>query len=114
MARRVLEPTVLADLREVHLGDWEGGEYRRRMHERDPIAMQALMEERWDVIPGAESMESRGARVAVTLDELEGLARLQGGRGAVADHDQLGGVARDGERPLAVGLAHRGHDSCER
>ena len=33
-----LEPEVIADLREVHLGEWEGGEYRRRMHERDPIA----------------------------------------------------------------------------
>ena len=46
-----LEPVVIEDLREVHLGEWEGGEYRRRMHERDPVAMRALMEERWDVDP---------------------------------------------------------------
>ncbi len=54
---------VIEDLREVHLGEWEGGEYRRRMHERDPVAMRALMEERWDAIPGAESMDSLAARV---------------------------------------------------
>ena len=58
-----LKPQVIGDLREVHLGEWEGGEYRRRMHERDPIAMQALMEERWDAIPGAESMDALAARV---------------------------------------------------
>src|SRR4051812_713513 len=63
-----LEPEVVAGLREVHLGEWEGGEYRRRMHERDPIAMRALMEERWDAIPGAESMDRLAARVGAGLD----------------------------------------------
>ena len=65
-----LEPEVLSDLREVHLGEWEGGEYRRRMHERDPIAMRALIEERWDAIPGAESMDRLAARVGTGLDAM--------------------------------------------
>ena len=62
-----LKPQVIEDLREVHLGEWEGGEYRRRMHERDPVAMRALMEERWDVIPGAETMASLAARVGAAV-----------------------------------------------
>ena len=33
---------MLRDLREVHLGDWERGEYRIALAERDPIALQAL------------------------------------------------------------------------
>ena len=83
-----LEPKVIADLREVHLGEWEGGEYRRRMHERDPIAMQALIEERWDAIPGAESMDSLATRVGAGLDAM--LAAVgPGGVGAAFLH---GGV----------------------
>jgi len=83
-----LEPDVIPDLREVHLGEWEGGEYRRRMHERDPIAMQALMEERWDAIPGAESMERLAARVGAGLDAM--LSAI--GPGAVGAAVLHGGV----------------------
>ena len=34
-----LTPAVEPDLREVHLGEWEGGEYRQRVAERDPLVM---------------------------------------------------------------------------
>ena len=82
-----IEPQVIEDLREVHLGEWEGGEYRIRMAQRDPIAMRALMEERWDVIPGAEPMEAVAERVARGLDTVferigpggTGVAFLHGG-----------------------------------
>jgi probable phosphoglycerate mutase len=83
-----LQPQVIGDLREVHLGEWEGGEYRRRMHERDPVAMRALMEERWDVIPGAEPMHALASRVrrgvATIVDAV--------GPGAVAAAVLHGGV----------------------
>ncbi len=49
-----MEATELADLREVFLGDWEGGEFRKRIAEGDPIAQQMFVEQRWDVIPGGE------------------------------------------------------------
>jgi probable phosphoglycerate mutase len=62
-ARLGLEPTVLADLREVHLGEWEGGLLRKMSMEGHPIALRIAQEERWDVIPGAESPEALGARV---------------------------------------------------
>ncbi len=58
-----LEPSVVEDLAEVRLGDWEGGEYRLRVAAGDPIIRRVFEEERWDVIPGAESSESLGARV---------------------------------------------------
>ncbi len=82
-----LEPAVLEDLREVHLGEWEGGEYRIRLAERDAIAMRALMEERWDIIPGAEPMDAVAERVARGLDAMmeaigpggTGVAFLHGG-----------------------------------
>lgn len=56
-ARLGLEPRVIADLREVFLGDWEGGELRWRAADRDPIFLQVLEQRRWDVIPGSEPQE---------------------------------------------------------
>lgn len=69
LARRTeMEPVELADLAEVSLGDMEGGEFRIRAYKRDPIVMRALAEERWDVIPNAESMEDFAARVRRAVD----------------------------------------------
>ena len=61
--RLALTPTVEPEFREVHLGEWEGGEYRQRVAERDPLVMEVFAQERWDVIPGAESSEAFAARV---------------------------------------------------
>lgn len=61
---------VEARLREVSLGEWEGGEYRRRMAERDPIALASLEVQRWDVIPGAEPAEVFAARVREGIDAI--------------------------------------------
>jgi 2,3-bisphosphoglycerate-dependent phosphoglycerate mutase len=54
---------IEARLREVSLGEWEGGEYRRRVAEGDPLAVRAMAEERWDLFPGAESTEGFSSRV---------------------------------------------------
>ena len=53
-ARLGLAPVVEADLREVFLGDWEGGELRIRAAAGDPLFPRIFSEQRWDVIPGAE------------------------------------------------------------
>ena len=58
-----IEPIVLPELREVHLGEWEGGEFRKRMADGDPIGVAARTSGRWDVIPGAEATEHLAARV---------------------------------------------------
>ena len=53
-----LTPIVEADLREVFLGDWEGGVMRIRAAAGDPIFTQMQEQQRWDLIPGAESWET--------------------------------------------------------
>lgn len=58
-----LEPAVVPDLREVHLGDWEGGELRIRAAAGDPIFAEVLRQERWDVIPGAETLRAFDERI---------------------------------------------------
>jgi probable phosphoglycerate mutase len=98
-----LRPVVIEDLREVHLGEWEGGEYRIRLADRDPIAMQALMEERWDAIPGAESMDALSARVGAGLERMLGETGPGGVGVAVLHGGVIGEVCRQvtGSRPFA-------------
>jgi len=65
-----IEPRVEADLREVHLGDWEGGEYRRKVLEGGPIVQRLMEEGRWDVIPGAEPDEVLLARIRAAIERI--------------------------------------------
>ncbi|WP_157419760.1 histidine phosphatase family protein [Actinomadura kijaniata] len=110
LVRRLgIEPRVEADLREVHLGAWEGGLFRRMVAEDAPEARRLWAEERWDVIPGAESNEALAARVRRGIDRIA--AAHPGGRVAVFTH---GGVIAQalslaaGARPLAF----LGTDNC--
>ncbi|WP_433463068.1 histidine phosphatase family protein [Spirillospora sp. CA-128828] len=103
LARRLgLEPRVEAGLREVHLGEWEGGLFRKMVAENDPVAQRMFAEERWDVIPGAEKGEAFAGRVEESLTRLA--AAHAGGRIAVFTH---GGViaqalaSATGARPFA-------------
>lgn len=65
-----LTPRVEAGLREVYLGEWEGGLYRQRVADNHPLAQRMFAEERWDVIPGGESTEAFGARVSAAIEAL--------------------------------------------
>lgn len=65
-----IEPVVEPDLREVHLGEWEGGLFRKKVADGDPVAVQMYTEERWDVIPGAEPTEAFAARVRGALERI--------------------------------------------
>lgn len=71
LVRRLgLEPTVVPGLREVGLGEWEGGKFRARVAEGHPIAARMSAEERWDVIPGAEPGPVFAARVRESIQAL--------------------------------------------
>lgn len=69
-ARLGLTPQIVAELREIHLGDWEGAEWRRRVRDHDPVAMRVFSEQRWDVIPGAESNETVAQRLRAGLERI--------------------------------------------
>jgi probable phosphoglycerate mutase len=64
-----LDYTEVAELREVHLGEWEG-EFRARVAAGDPIFAQMLEAERWDVIPGAEPTEAFEQRLRDGIDRI--------------------------------------------
>jgi 2,3-bisphosphoglycerate-dependent phosphoglycerate mutase len=65
-----LEPRVEPGLREVYLGEWEGGLFRKMIAENGPVAQRMWAEQRWDVIPGAEPAEAFAARVREAIERL--------------------------------------------
>jgi len=85
--RLAIEPIVEADLREVFLGEWEGGAFRKYVSEGHPTALRMMTERRWDVIPGAESNEAFAARVRAGFERI--IAAHPGQRVVVVVH---GGV----------------------
>ena len=65
-----LEPVAIADLREVFLGDFEGGVYRIKTAEGDPIIGEVFAQEAWSAIPNAERFEDFGPRVTRGVEEI--------------------------------------------
>lgn len=74
-------------LREVWLGDWEAGEFRRRAMIRDPEWLAFARSGRRDLVPGSEGDDALRARVRTTIEDL--LAGHRGQTIAVVAH---GGV----------------------
>ncbi|QUH03084.1 histidine phosphatase family protein [Saccharopolyspora erythraea] len=97
-----MTPLVEAELREVNLGEWEGGLFRKHVAERHPVSLRMHAEERWDVIPGAEEAQRFRERVRGAVERLA--AAHPGRRLAVFTH---GGVIAQvlalaaGSRPFA-------------
>jgi probable phosphoglycerate mutase len=101
-ARLGLDARVEAGLREVYLGDWEGGIYRKMMTVGHPVSQQVLAEERWDLIPGAEPAAAFADRVRAAIVRLA--AGHLGQRVAVFTHGGVIGQAMalaSGSRPFA-------------
>lgn len=69
-ARLALTPIVERDLREVHLGEWESGLFRKKVIERDPVALRMAEEQRWDVIPGAEPQAEFARRTRAAIERI--------------------------------------------
>lgn len=97
-----LSPRVEEGLREVHLGDWEGGLYRKMVAGNHPISQRVFAEERWDLIPGAEPATFFAGRVRAAIAALA--ASHRGQRVAAFTHGGVIGQAlalASGSRPFA-------------
>jgi 2,3-bisphosphoglycerate-dependent phosphoglycerate mutase len=108
--RTGLHPVAVPDLREVSLGEWEGGEFRIRMAQGDPVALRAVAEESWEVIPGAETMVSLAERVRAGIEAVVKLAGPDTHVAAVVHGGVIGEVCRQatGSRPFAFVHADNG------
>ena len=76
-ARLGLVPRVESGLREVHLGEWEGGLFRKYVAEGHPLAVRMRAEQRWDIIPGAEPADAFARRVREALQRIASQHRDQ-------------------------------------
>lgn len=65
-----LEPIVEADLREIHLGEWEGGLFRVKVAQGDPKMVEANAKQEWGVIPGGERSEDLRVRVRAGIERI--------------------------------------------
>lgn len=65
-----LEPQVEADLREIHLGQGEGGRFRQMVAEEHPAAVAMRADREWGRIPGAESNATFTRRTADAIHRI--------------------------------------------
>ena len=63
-----IEPIVEPDLREVHLGEWEGGLYRKMAAERHPAFAEMNTTQDWGAVPGAETSTELRTRVRRAIE----------------------------------------------
>ena len=84
VARTGMTPVVDADLREVFLGEWEGGLLRQKAMDNDPLFQRVMTEQRWDIIPGAESRPVFGGRLRRAVERIA--TDHPGGRVIVFSH----------------------------
>lgn len=105
-----LEPVCIPELREVHLGELDGGAFRIAVRRLDPIVAEVFAEQRWDVIPGAETMAGFAQRTKAGIDRV--LDGLQPGDtvAAVVHGGVIGELCRQasGSRPFAFVHADNG------
>jgi probable phosphoglycerate mutase len=105
-----LEPVVAPELREVGLGEWEGGELRIRAAERDPLFYEVIASERWDTIPGAEPAEEFAARVSVGLRRVVDTVGPGSVAVAVVHGGVIGEIARTATSSRPFAFVHA--DNC--
>jgi probable phosphoglycerate mutase len=65
-----IEPVIEPDLREVYLGEWEGGLLRKKLVENGPLAQRVMAEQRWEIVPGAESAAAFSDRVRQAVQRI--------------------------------------------
>jgi probable phosphoglycerate mutase len=105
-----LEPQVIPELREVFLGDFEGGEYRIRSGRGDPIVAQVFAEERWDAIPNGESWRDFGARLSAGIEQIVSTVGPNTSAVAVVHGAVIGQLCRQATESRPFAFVHS--DNC--
>jgi probable phosphoglycerate mutase len=109
-----LEATVIPELAEVRLGEWEGGEMRVRAAQGDPLVARIFAEQRWDVIPGAEPAEAFADRVRAGLERVVSLTGPGRVAAAVVHGGVIGELARQATDAPRLAFVHAENTSISR
>lgn len=108
-----LVPVVVEDLREIHLGDWEG-ELSRRVVDRDPLSARVFAAQRWDVIPNAEDMEGFAERVRRGMDHVATVAGPDATAVAVLHGGVIAEICRQATQSSAFAFLYAENASISR
>ena len=109
-----LEPAVVPELREVRLGDWEGGELRFRLAEGDPLVARIFEEQRWDVIPNAEPAEEFAARTRAGVETIVAASGPGTAVVAVLHGGVIGELCRQATGAAPLSMIHADNGSVTR
>jgi probable phosphoglycerate mutase len=107
-------PVVVPELREVGLGEWEGGEIRVRAANRDPVLAQVYAEQRWDVIPGAEPAEAFAERVRAGVERIVAAAGPGVSVAAFLHGGVIGEICREATGARRLAFVHADNGSITR
>ncbi len=105
-----LQPQVIRELREVYLGDFEGGEYRIRAGRGDPVIQQVFAEERWDAIPNGEPWEDFSARLSAGIEQIVAAVGPNTSAVAVVHGAVIGQLCRQATNSRPFAFVHS--DNC--
>jgi probable phosphoglycerate mutase len=109
-----LQPHVIPELREVYLGDFEGGEYRIRAGRGDPIIQQVFGEERWDAIPNGESWRDLSGRVTAGIEQIVATVGPDASAVAVVHGAVIGQLCRQATASRPFAFVHSDNGSVSR
>ena len=109
-----LEPVVLAELREVHLGDLDGGAFRIAVARRDPLVAEVFAQQRWDVIPGAEAAEDFARRTRAGMERIVAGAQPGAMVAAVVHGGVIGELCRQASDSRPFAFVHADNGSISR
>jgi probable phosphoglycerate mutase len=109
-----LEPVVVPELREVHLGELDGGAFRIAIHAGDPRIAEVFEQQRWDVIDGAEPMEDFAARTRAGIERI--VASVPDGAtvAAIVHGGVIGELCRQASGSRAFAFTHADNGSITR
>ncbi len=109
-----LEPQVVPELREVHLGELDGGAFRIALHNGDPRIPEVFATERWDVIDGAERMEDFERRTRSGIERIVAASRPGATVVAVVHGGVIGELCRQACGSRAFSFVHADNASISR
>lgn len=110
LAATGLEATVVPELREVYLGEFEGGEYRIRAGRGDPAIKRVFANESWAEIPGGEPAEEFAARTRAGIERIVAQVGPQTSAVAIVHGAVIGELCRQAAESRPFAFVHS--DNC--
>jgi 2,3-bisphosphoglycerate-dependent phosphoglycerate mutase len=109
-----IEPEPLEELREVFLGDFEGGVYRIKSARGDPVIKRVFSEEAWSEIPNAETWEHFGPRLVAGVEKIVAATGPDRAAAAIVHGAVIGQLCRQATASRPFAFVHADNGSVSR